>query len=88
MIAHGFLQFAEPALPAALARLAEAGVAEVTVMPVFLYEGIHIKEDIPQFLAEAAQEYPHIRLVVAPVLGIDERMAEIIWDRVDAAPQS
>ena len=86
-IAYGFLQFAKPDLREALAQLDESELEEVTIVPVFLYDGIHIQEDIPAILAEEAVKRPHLRLVLAPVLGIDERMAEIIWDRVDAAPK-
>lgn len=86
-IVYGFLQFAKPDLRESLSRLDDEGVEEVTILPVFLYEGIHIHEDIPAILAEEAEKRPHLRLVLAPVLGIDERMAEIVWDRVDAAPQ-
>jgi sirohydrochlorin ferrochelatase len=88
LVTHGFLQFAKPDLPEALARLDEDGVEQVTVVPVFLYEGVHIHEDIPEILSEEADKRPHMCLVMAPVLGIDERMAEIVLDRVDAAPQS
>lgn len=86
-IAHGFLQFADPGLPDALAELDGQGVDEVTVVPVFLYEGVHIKEDIPEILAREAAKRPNMCLVLAPVLGIDERMADIVWDRVQAARQ-
>ncbi|MDW7684106.1 MAG: CbiX/SirB N-terminal domain-containing protein [Bacillota bacterium] len=86
-IAHAFLQFAKPDLPAALEALSGQDIDEVTVVPIFLYEGIHIREDIPEILSAEADKHPQMRLVLAPVLGIDERMAEIVLDRVDAAPR-
>ncbi len=86
-ITYGFLQFAKPNLREALAELDDDELEEVTIVPVFLYDGIHMQEDIPAILAKETMERPHLRLVLAPVLGIDERMAEIIWDRVDAAPK-
>ncbi|MBS4021047.1 MAG: CbiX/SirB N-terminal domain-containing protein [Dethiobacter sp.] len=85
IVAHAYLQFAAPDLPAALGMLAATEVEEVIIVPVFLCEGVHIKEDIPAILAAEAAKYPHMRLVPAPVLGIDQRMAQIVWDRVDAA---
>ena len=87
-IAHGFLQLAKPDIQEAFATLDEEGVEEVTVVPVFLYEGVHIREDIPAVLEQQAIKHPHMRLILAPVMGIDERIADIIWDRVDASPQS
>lgn len=85
-VTYAFMQFASPSLPAALDELAGAGVEQVTVVPIFLYAGVHIREDLPQILAEAAEKLPDLRMILAPVLGIDERMAEIVWERVDAAP--
>ena len=87
ILAHAFLQFAQPDLAVALEALAGQGVEEVTIVPVFLYEGIHIKEDIPEVLEAEAKKHPQMRLILAPVLGIDERMAEIVLDRVDTAPK-
>lgn len=87
LITHAFLQFAKPSLEEAIENLAGQGIIEVTIVPVFLYEGIHIREDIPEILASEADKHPDMRLILAPVLGIDERMAEIVLDRVDAAPQ-
>jgi sirohydrochlorin cobaltochelatase len=84
MVAHAFLQFAQPDLPAALRELADKGVEEVIVVPIFLYEGVHIHEDIPQILAEEGKNLPGLRMRLAPVLGIDERMAQIVWERVDS----
>ncbi len=84
-VRHAFLQFAAPNLPAALAELAKQGMEEVTVVPVFLYEGVHIHEDIPEILSEARALYPGMRVVQAGILGIDERMADIIWERVDGS---
>ena len=88
IVAHGFLQLAKPDIEEAFAKLDEEGVEEITVVPVFLYEGVHIREDIPVILELEAAKRPHLRLILAPVMGIDERMAEIVWDRVDAAPRS
>jgi sirohydrochlorin ferrochelatase len=85
-VSYCFLQFAEPGISKALATLDDAGLSDVTVVPFFLYEGIHIREDIPEILAEVAAERPHMRIVLTPVLGIDERLADIVWDRVDAVP--
>lgn len=88
LVASAFLQFAEPTLTQAMSQLSDQSVEDVTVVPVFLYEGIHIKEDLPEMLSAEADRYPGIRIVLAPILGIDERMAEIVMDRVQAAPRN
>jgi sirohydrochlorin ferrochelatase len=85
VVAHAYLQFASPALEGAIANLDAQQVGEVVVVPIFLYEGVHFSQDIREFVEREAARRPHIRLVLAPVLGVDERMAEIVWDRVREA---
>lgn len=82
LLAHSFLQLAQPDVHSVIAQLAERGMEKVIIVPVFLYEGVHIKEDFPEILAAAAEKYPQLQLSLAPILGIDERMAEIIGDRI------
>lgn len=65
----GFLELMAPNLPDAIGRLAAAGVKEVTVVPVFISAGSHVREDLPRLIAEAEQHYPELRISVVPALG-------------------
>ncbi len=85
IIAHAYLQFASPGLVEALDSLDARQVEEVIIVPVFLYEGVHFKEDILGFLEGEVKHRPHMRLLLAPILGFDDRMAEVILDRVSTA---
>lgn len=46
-------------------------------------EGIHIKKDIPEELAEATKEYPGVKVTMGKTLGADKRLAEILIDRIN-----
>lgn len=81
-----FLQFAEPDIPAAVEELVRSGVREIAVMPLFLYPGNHIVEDIPALLREEEEKYPGIEFILLPYLGADERIAQIAIDRIYGAP--
>ncbi|NLP37062.1 MAG: hypothetical protein GX357_05390 [Firmicutes bacterium] len=52
-------------------ELKELGKTEITVVPVFLYNGIHIKEDLPVILAEVKATPPQLKIKLTAVLGID-----------------
>jgi len=69
LVELGFLELMEPSLPAAIAHLAEAGAAEVVVVPIFIAAGNHVREDLPRLAAEAERAYPGLRVRMAPSLG-------------------
>lgn len=81
-VACAFLQFAQPDIPTAVASLYEAGIREVLVMPLFLYPGNHIVEDIPALLQEEEEKYPGLCFTMTTYLGADERIADIAIDRI------
>ena len=46
----GFMELAQPDIPAAFNKLKETGVNRIIVTPVFLAHGMHTKRDIPTIL--------------------------------------
>ncbi|GAB6158357.1 CbiX/SirB N-terminal domain-containing protein [Desulfotomaculum varum] len=77
-----FLQFGQPDLPRAVAKLNRAGVKKITVIPLLLVVGRHIRNELPALLQQLKAEYPHITFVLAPHLGADRRIAEIALERM------
>jgi sirohydrochlorin ferrochelatase len=84
-IAH--LEQAEPSIAQGLARLAARGVASVRVLPYFLSEGRHSREDIPRMVAEAARAHPSLTVTVAPALGPHDLLARLLLERAGLAPE-
>jgi len=76
------LQFNQPDLPAALAAMAGRGAERVIVVPIFIYQGMHMKKDIPEVLAAERVKYPQMEIVLAGNIGADPKLAEIILDRI------
>ncbi|NJA56358.1 CbiX/SirB N-terminal domain-containing protein, partial [Streptomyces sp. NEAU-H3] len=66
-----FLDFVEPSVPEALARLAAAGAREVVALPLLLTRAFHAKSDIPAVLDAASRALPgrRVRVRLARVLG-------------------
>jgi len=67
-----FLELMTPSLPEAVAELAGAGCAAITVVPVFLGQGGHVRRDLPALLVQLRQEHPRLTLNMAPAAGEDE----------------
>ncbi|MFA6001050.1 MAG: precorrin-8X methylmutase [Thermoleophilia bacterium] len=75
------LQFNKPTLDDCCHELAQAGARHVVVVPYFLYEGNHLKKDIPQELDRLRRELPGTTFVLADSLGADELLVEVLARR-------
>ncbi len=76
---------AEPSIAAGLAACAEAGVSEIVVHPYFLGPGHHTQRDIPHLVDEARRQHPEIVVRISAPLGLDDRIVDIVLERMEAA---
>ncbi len=78
-------EFTQPSLPDVLAQLARRRVEAVVVAPVFLFDGRHIVEEIPELLEAESRRYPGLHIVLARTLGLDPRLISLAVRRVEEA---
>jgi len=64
-----YLDLMQPSLHDAVARLAAGGIERVTVVPLFLGQGGHLKQDLPLLLERVRAEHPGVSLRVTPPIG-------------------
>ena len=64
-----FLELMQPALPATLEKLAGAGYTAITIAPLFMAQGGHLKEDLPLKLAEIRKHHPAISFRISRPIG-------------------
>ncbi|WP_211465219.1 sirohydrochlorin chelatase [Collimonas silvisoli] len=69
LVKLAFLELMQPDLPQLLQQLAAAGVSEVSVVPVFLGQGGHVRRDLPGLIAQAQQQHPQLAITVAQAVG-------------------
>ena len=53
-----YLEFMSPSLPEAVAEVVLAGCAQVSVLPLFLGSGGHVRKDLPVLVEKLRGEYP------------------------------
>ena len=82
---EAFLELAEPSLAAAVRKLAGRGARKIVVTPYFLVMGVHLTQDLPRLLAEAAAEAPGVELVAAPPLDGHPGLVQILAQRAREA---
>lgn len=64
-----FLELMAPDLPTAGAELAAAGCTVVTVLPVFLGAGGHVRKDLPEIVERLRADHPQVRWLLEPPAG-------------------
>lgn len=75
-------EFTEPSLSEVVTQLAAEGSRRIVVVPYFLFDGKHIKEEIPEMLDALRQRYPGVDLGYAHTLGFDPRLVQLTIERV------
>ena len=75
-----FLELMAPALPDAIAGLAAAGHRRITVAPLFIAPGGHLKNDLPKILSAVRAKHPGIEITLLPALGEIDAVLDLIAD--------
>jgi sirohydrochlorin cobaltochelatase len=73
-----YLEFMSPDLAAAAGTLCAAGCRKVTLVPVFLGQGGHVRNDLPQLLQGAAARHPECEFRLAGAAGEDDAVLDAI----------
>jgi sirohydrochlorin cobaltochelatase len=64
-----FLEHMPPSLEEAVARLHARGARHITVLPLFLGAGGHLKRDLPRLLDQLRSAHRDLSLGATPALG-------------------
>ena len=80
-----YLGSMSPALEEAAGVLVREGATRVTVVPLFLAQGGHLKEDLPKLVAALRAEHAGVEFKVTPALGDAPEMIEAMAAWVERA---
>lgn len=75
-----FLELMQPSLDQAVADLATRGIMNICVIPLFMAQGGHLKEDLPLKLAEIRQRHPAVSFRISPPIGETQVILAAIAD--------
>lgn len=79
----GFMEFDTPDIPTSIKEFVKEGIYDIVAVPLFLFEGIHIKEDIPVVFEEERKKYPGLSIKFGRPIGYDDRIVDIILERTE-----
>lgn len=73
-----YLETMSPTLEEAVASLAAQGAPAITVFPLFMAQGGHLKQDLPRILEAIRAAHPHIPIALEPAIGDVPEILEAI----------
>ncbi len=77
-----FLELAEPTILQGVEACVAQGATKIAVAPILLLSANHLKEDIPQEIAQAKNQFPHIEFTIGEAFGIDDRLVATLEERI------
>ena len=77
-----FLDFMTPTLETAVVQSAQSGVRRVVVVPLFMAQGGHLKQDLPLLVDKIRRQQPQLKIEVMPALGDAPEILQAIADWV------
>ncbi len=83
LVRAAFLQMERPGIKEAVGGIVREGVKDITVMPYFLYPGLHVTSDIPGEIEAVKLEHPGLKIRIARNLGFDERLVDMAVERIE-----
>lgn len=83
-----FLEIMEPPLADAIAKLAKSGHRRITVAPLFLAQGGHLKNDLPKILDAIRAEHRGSQITLLPAIGEVDAILDAISDWLVSAAAS
>jgi sirohydrochlorin cobaltochelatase len=73
-----FLEIMSPTLEESIARLVEQGALAITVFPLFMAQGGHLKQDLPRILDDIRARHPRIPIALEKPIGEVPEILEAI----------
>jgi sirohydrochlorin cobaltochelatase len=73
-----YLDLMPPTLEEAVAALVAQGAPAITVFPLFMAQGGHLKEDLPRMLEAIRASHPRIPIALEPAIGEAPEILEAI----------
>ena len=71
-----YLELMAPDLGSAVAELVDAGCQSVRIVPIFLGQGGHVRNDLPALVQAAAARHPEVVIDMLPAIGENDAVLD------------
>lgn len=73
-----YLEISSPDLGSACQQLVNSGVADISIVPLFLGVGRHAREDLPDLVLALRARHPGVIFELKPAVGEDPRLIALL----------
>ncbi|MHB1332771.1 MAG: sirohydrochlorin chelatase [Sulfuriferula sp.] len=84
-VSLAYLELMTPSLAEAVSAQVEAGASRITIAPLFLGPGGHLRRDFPILMDELRVRYPNVGFDTLPALGESDTLLAAIADWLTAS---
>ena len=77
-----FQDFMTPTLDAAVAQAVARGARRIVLVPLFMAQGGHLKQDLPLLVGKIRERHPQLELQLMPAIGDVPEILQAIGDWV------
>ena len=77
-----FQDFMTPSLEAAVAQCTLRGARRIVLVPLFMAQGGHLKQDLPLLVGKIREQHPQLEVRVMPAIGDAPEILQAITDWV------
>ena len=75
-----FLEVMAPSLESAVSQSAQRGAKRIVLVPLFLAQGGHMKQDLPRLVRKISDQHPQLEFQVMSAIGDAPEMLQAITD--------
>lgn len=76
-----FLEFMQPTLQEQVSLLVHQGLTRITVIPMFIAQGGHLKRELPVMMEELGRVHPDIQFQLTPAIGTADRVLQAMAEQ-------
>ena len=77
---QAFLELMSPSLPELVVTLDSTRINQLHIVPIFLGQGGHVRNDLPELIQQLELAYPHMSFHLASAIGENEQVLNAIAD--------
>lgn len=77
-----YMEMTTPTLLDAVDHAINHEAKAITILPLFMASGGHLRHDVPQQVQEVQQKYPSISISLQPPIGEHPKMSQAIFEIV------
>ncbi len=82
-----YLTLNEPSIASAIEAEIKKGIEDFVIVPLFFFEGAHLKNDIPKILADLKLKHQRLDFQVMPPIASIEGFSDWVVEGASKAPR-